>query len=122
MALEALKDVKEIGGFEVAEHGVLELLENNEVWSSSRNVIVDHRQNVISFKIQDGPIEENGVNGCQVDTMLTAVKTIVEGLNKNYPCKENEKAIKKMAEALMWMEERKRGNETARGGEGFNKK
>ncbi len=121
MALETLKNVKKLGEFDVLEYGALELLENGEGWSSPKNVIVDHRQNVISFKIQDGPIKENGVNGCQVDTMLATVKTIVEGLNKNYPCKENEKAIEKLTEALMWMEERKR-DRVARGVEGFNKK
>ena len=34
------------------------------------------------IKIQNGPIKENGVNGCQVDTIIEATKAIIEGLNK----------------------------------------
>jgi len=113
MALETLKNVKKIGGFEV----------KRVAWEQPADnfIEVNTKGNSITFNIQNGPIKENGVNGCQVDTILTAVKTIVEGLNKNFPCMENEKAIEKMTEALMWMEERKR-DRVARGVEGFNKK
>ncbi len=113
MALETLKDVKELGGFEV----------KRVAWEQpSENFIeINTTSNSITFHIQNGPIKEKGVNGCQVDTILTTVKVIVEGLNKNFPCIENEKALEKMTEALMWMEERKR-DRVRRGVEGYDKK
>ena len=109
MALETLEGVKEIGGFKVA-HDV-----------ESEFVVVYHNNNGIYFKIQDGPIKEKGVNGCQVDTIIEAAKLIVTNLNKNFPCRENALAITKLDEALMWLRERKRERE-ARGVEGYNKK
>jgi len=130
MALKTLKDITEIGGFKIMrENDRYSYLDSNGCvdWNGldeARKTIPIHitdEKNMISFRIQDGPINENGVNGCQVDTILLVAKTIVEGLNKNFPCKENEKAIEKMTEALMWMEERKRAI-LSRGVEGFNKK
>jgi len=99
MALETLKDVKTIGGFEVTG-GVSN-------FGASRPVFVHDETNQISFQIQNGPVKEHGVNGCQVDTVIEAAKLIVEGLNKNFPCRENSMIITKLDEALMWSEKRK---------------
>jgi hypothetical protein len=43
-----------------------------------------------------------------------------EGLNKNFPCRENSIAITRLEEALMWLDKRT-ANRDARGVEGFNK-
>jgi hypothetical protein len=112
MALETLHGVTEIGGFEIGnatEHGGL-----------SKFIVVNHDTNCICFRIQNGPIKENGLNGCQVDTLIEAAKIIIEGLNKNFPCIENAMIIHRLGEALDWSEERKRNREK-RGVEGLNK-
>ena len=109
MALETLKDVRMVGGFNVVR--------TDGNWKSNDFIAINDDENVITFKIQNGAIKENGVNGCQIDTMLEAVKLIVEGLNKKFPCKENAMAITKMDEGLMWMRERTR-ERTIRGVEG----
>jgi hypothetical protein len=75
---------------------------------------------MISFRIQNGPIKEVGVNGCQVDTLIEAAKLIVEGLNKQFPCRENSLIITKLEEALLWSMKRKLDREK-RGVEGLNK-
>jgi hypothetical protein len=56
-------------------------------------------------------VKENGVNGCQVDTVIAASKAILEGLNKNFPCRENAMAITKLDEALLWLEKRTKDRE-----------
>lgn len=112
MALETLTGVKNIGGFEVTG-GVSN-------FGKERPIFVHDETNQLSFQIQNGPIKEHGVNGCQVDTVIETAKLILEGLNKNFPSRENAVAITKLDEALMWLDKRKKDRE-ARGVEGFNK-
>lgn len=76
--------------------------------------------NSISFTLQKGPVKEVGVNGCQVDTIVEAAKVLIEGLNKEFPCRENSIAITKLEEAMMWLNKRKHDRET-RGVEGLSK-
>jgi hypothetical protein len=78
----------------------------------SNFIYVRHDKNSLSFTIQNGPIKENGINGCQVDTVIAAAKTILEGLNKNFPCRENATAITKLDEALMWLDKRTKDRES----------
>lgn len=114
MALETLKGVKEIGGYAVyespegAEFGVVE--HNNYVH-------VDHAQNCIAFQIQNGPIKENGVNGCQVDTLIHAARHIIDKLNEKYPSVHNENTLIALTQAITFQEERTKDRES-RGVEG----
>lgn len=117
MALETLKDIKKIGGYDV-EHGPQEEQGN---WPFAETpVYVDHKENIIMFKIQDGPIKEVGVNGCQLDTLIYAARMMLEGLNYKFPCRENSIAITKLDEATHWLRARTRDREE-RGVEGFSK-
>jgi len=63
------------------------------------------------FRIQDGPIKENGVNGCQVDALIEVAKEIIVSFNDKIPCAENENATSKLADALDWLERRKKNRE-----------
>ena len=113
--MKKLLDVHHIEEFEIEHrnpvaHGLLE----------SPYIRVNHTDNTITFKIQDGPIKENGVNGCQVDTIIAASMAIIKGLNGQFPCRENSLAVTKLQEALLWLEERKR-DRIKRGVEGLNK-
>ncbi len=111
MALETLKDITEINGIQI----------KRVIWKQpAENFIeINDEHNAITFKIQNGPIKQVGVNGCQVDDLLHVVRRIVSELNKNFPCRENSCAITKIDEALMWLRERTRDRET-RGVEGTN--
>jgi hypothetical protein len=100
MALETLKDIKNIGGFEVTG-GVSN-------FSDNRPILIHLQSNQIAFQIQNGPVKESGINGCQVDTIIEAAKLILEGLNKNVPCRETSLAITKLEEALHWLEHRRK--------------
>lgn len=131
MALETLKGVKKIGGFSVVVMDELRDKHPEKFNSSggmdyawfekevrpSNFIYVRHDVNSLSFTIQNGPIKEVGVNGCQVDTVIEAAKAMLDGLNKVFPCRENACAITKLDEALHWLEARKRNRE-ARGVEG----
>ncbi len=134
MALETLKDVTEIGGFDVVvmdnlrekypekfnESGGMDYVWFENEIRPKNFIYLRHDKNSLSFTIQNGPIKENGINGCQVDTLIEAAKLIIEGLNKQFPCRENSLAITKLDEALLWSMKRKLDREK-RGVEGFNK-
>ena len=131
MALETLKGIKKIGEFNVLDMGELKK-ERPEVFNESGSmnyeifereirpnnfIYVRHDVNSISFTIQNGPIKEAGRNGCMVDEIIHAAKLILEGLNKNFPCRENAMAITKLDESLMWLNKRTQ-DRIARGVEG----
>lgn len=104
MALETLKDIREIGDFEIGHYlGI----DRHNVDAFRNYIIINHETNTIAFRIQNGPIKEVGVNGCHVDTIIEATKLIIEGLNKNFPCRENALVITKLDEALLWLMKRK---------------
>lgn len=99
MALETLSGLGRIGKFEILrseDEPSEELLDRMKKYP----VLIMDRANTICFKIQDGPIKDNGVNGCQVDTILQAGLMILEGLNKNFPCDFNIEAIAQLRCAL----------------------
>lgn len=134
MALETLKDVKKIGDFDVVVMDELKTLHPDKFNESgamdykwfekdirpNNFIYVRHDVNSLSFTIQNGPVKEHGVNGCQVDTVIETAKLIIEGLNKNFPCRENAIALTKLDEALMWLDKRKK-DRVARNVEGMNK-
>lgn len=134
MALETLKNVKTLGGFDVIimddlrekfpekfnESGAMDWSWFEKDIRPNHFVYVRHDKNSLSFTIQDGPAKEVGVNGCQVDTVIEAAKVMIEGLNKQFPCRENAVAITKLDEALMWLAKRRIDRE-ARGVEGYSK-
>lgn len=134
MALETLKDVEAVRGFSIVNMDALretfpekfnesgsmdykwfekEIRPNNFIYT--RNDV-----NSLSFTIQNGPIKEVGVNGCQIDTIIATAKHMIEKLNEKFPCRENAMAITKLDESLMWLNERTRKREE-RGVEGTSK-
>jgi len=122
MALETLKDVTEIGGFKVLtkrpmdSQGIVDWDLFDEQRKASP-IYIDHGVNMISFRIQDGPIKEVGKNGAQVDTLLHTAEIMIEGLNKKFPSIDNDIAIKAIRSAIYALERRKRDREM-RGVEG----
>ena len=111
MALETMKDIKEINGVEVTR-----TYANIE----GRPIFIDDDNNLIAFKIQNGPIKEAGKNGCQVEDIIAVAKHIVEQLNGKLPCRENAMVITKLDEAIMWSKKRT-ADRQARQVEGLSK-
>ena len=75
--------------------------------------------NEMNFKFQNGTIKEVGENGLQWYELLKISLTIVQNLNANFPCRENDITITKIEEALMWQNKRTE-NRIARGVEGLS--
>jgi hypothetical protein len=106
MALETLKGILEIEGFKVVrERGDLSWSEFDDK-RKEFPINITEEKGMISFKIQDGPIKENGINGCQLTTLISTAKIMLESLNKKFPCRENSITITKLEEALMWQSKR----------------
>lgn len=84
------------------------------------HIYIRRDKNSIAFTLQNGPIKEVGVNGCQVDAMIDAARDIITGHNGKFYCAENDEAIKHLGEALRCLEQR-RLNREKRGVEGHNK-
>lgn len=134
MALETLKGVEKIDGFDVVvmdelrekhperfhESGQMNWKWFEETIRPNNFIYARHDKNSISFTIQNGPVKENGVNGCQVDTLIETARIMLEHLNENFRCRENSIAITKLDEALLWLKKRKQDRE-ARGVEGTSK-
>jgi len=74
----------------------------------------------VTFTGQHGPVNEVGVNGCQIDDMVKFARLTIAAFNAKFPCRENSLAITKLEEAEMWLHRRKENRE-ARGVEGHNK-
>lgn len=127
MALETLKDIPTLGNTLFMTNEDRPVGSNGEVdWGffdklrKKYPICIDHEKNMISFKLQNGPIKEVGKNGCQVTDMIAVAKYIIQKLNDNYPCRENAMTITKLDEALMWQEKRTKDRED-RKVEGYNK-
>jgi len=122
MALETLKDIKEIGGFKIVRDKPVGMSwDDFDKTRKEYPINITDKMNCISFKIQDGPIKENGVNGCQVDTLIYAAAEIIAGLDEKFPCDENQKAYSCLQNAIGFLQSRKKNRE-ARGVEGTNQK
>lgn len=114
MALETLRGVEKIGGFDLVvmddlrekypekfnESGAMDYKWFEKDIRPNNFIYVRHDKNSLSFTLQNGPIKENGVNGCQVDTLIEAAILMLQGLNKA-PHKSafNSMAIGYLAEA-----------------------
>ena len=62
---------------------------------------------VTKIDMQEGPIKENGVNGCANEDLIAIVLTRLESFqNSEYKCRDNAVAITKLEEALMWLRRR----------------
>ena len=99
MAIQTLKHIKEIDGYKINHRPDL---------SGEGNILINHDTNTIIFRIQNGPVVKNGVNGCQVHTIIETAKIILEGLDKLVPSSYNTEAIISLRNAIYKLKERKK--------------
>lgn len=105
MALKTLVDVNEIDGLKIAD-----LVKSSDV-PEDTFVAVNIADNYIAFRLQNGPIKEVGLNGCQVTDMLKVAKHIFSELNKQFPCEENGFTVGCIEEAINWQNKRTKDRE-----------
>ena len=78
--------------------------------------------NVTKVFFQNGPIKENGVNGCHQEDLIAIVIDRLQHFQKgDYSCRENALALTKLEEAMHWLRHRTNARE-ARGVEGTSAK
>lgn len=120
MALETLAGIEKIDGFKIVRKKPDDMTwDEFDKIRDEYPINITERMNTISFKIQNGPIKEVGINGCQVDTMIEAAKIIIDKLNEKYPCEQNYQAIGCLNSAIGWLKHRRADRET-RAVEGTN--
>jgi len=136
MALKTLKGIEKVGELHGLPFDIVVMDELREKFPEKFNesgqmdwewfekdirpnkfIYVRHDKNSLSFTLQNGPVKENGVNGCQVDTIIEVAKTMLEGLDADVPCVENQQAIVHLGFALRQLEKRRLDREK-RGVEG----
>lgn len=73
---------------------------------------------LLTVHFQEGPIKEAGVNGVMNEDLIAMVISRLEHFNQSqFSCRENEMAINKLEESLLWLRKRTIGREN-RGVEG----
>ena len=90
---------------------------------SPHPIIGVHEQfDYATVSFQKGPIRENGLNGCFHEDLIAIVIDRLRSFQAGeLACPENDIALTKLEEALMWLNSRTR-NRIARGVEGTSKK
>lgn len=72
------------------------------------------------IEFQDGPIRDHGPNGISDEALLAIIEDRLLGFQSGqFACQENAIALRKIQEAMMWLQKRTR-DRVARGVEGTN--
>lgn len=59
------------------------------------------------INFQEGPVKENGINGFNNEDLILMVLTRLRSFQESkFACRENEKAIEKLEECVMWLRKR----------------
>ena len=62
---------------------------------------------ITEVHLQEGPIKENGINGCSNEDLILMVLTRLQAFQEGpYACRENALAITKLEESIMWLRKR----------------
>lgn len=71
---------------------------------------------------QNGPISDSGFNGISNESLLAVIEDRLIGFQSGqFACRENDIALAKIQEAMMWLQKRTR-DRMSRGVEGTNEK
>ena len=69
----------------------------------------EERLSYVQIKFQEGPVDEAGVNGCQIEDVLELLINRLEQFNEGpLRCRENACAKTHLEEARFWLWERTR--------------
>ena len=64
----------------------------------------NERELLSEIHFQNGPVKENGVNGCHNEDLILIVLDRLRGAQQgDFSCRENALAITKLEEALLWL-------------------
>lgn len=109
--LVGIKHITEIGGFKLKRVCEDMGVPVPHYLSNESPMVIDESLNMIAFKIQKGPIEEVGVNGCGQETIIETVKVMLEEADKTVPHHENGNAIGHLQMAMDSLKRRADNND-----------
>lgn len=69
-------------------------------------IYIDPDKSCFQVYIQNGPVEEYGKNGTQIEVIGKIWLDLLQQFNLKFPCRENSISITKIEEALMWQQKR----------------
>jgi hypothetical protein len=93
------------------------LVEEVDSWGTEAPIHIAPKCSVVQFQLQDGPIGEAGMNGCQIDDVIMFAREVMKGFNEEFPCDENRFTIRNLGDALEHLRARREDREK-RGVEG----
>ncbi len=81
---------------------------SNHKFNAYHNYVVKADDKVVSvINFQEGPIKENGINGCHHEDLINIVIHRLESFqDSEFKCRENALAITKLEEAIHWLKHR----------------
>lgn len=97
MFLSRLSGVSKIGEFNVCEHSKDSIV---KVVHCDQLIVIDHSDDSIKFDMQQGSIAENGVNGCDIKTLIQTAKMMLEKTNQAHSNEWIYEATEKLSDAL----------------------
>jgi hypothetical protein len=110
------KAYKKVNGeFKIVEHDLITndntIIFKDEIsFKAPYNYIIQnpYNENILSaIHFQEGPINESGLNGIFMEDLIAVCINRLEHFQESeFTCKENDEAIKKLEESLMWMRKR----------------
>ena len=86
---------------------------------SKEPIFISQEGNMVTFQVQDGPIKQVGVNGCQIDDVIQWVRDFIEKAESRVPHIQNRGALKGLKNALYCLNLRTR-DRIIRGVEGYD--
>ena len=100
MVFEPLEDMKTLDGFKIIRHKPESMSwDDFDKLRDEFPINITERMNTISFKLQNGLIEENGVNGCRISTLVEAARIMALELYEKAPSFERANAIEHLKRA-----------------------
>lgn len=81
---------------------------------------VENGEEICKINFQKGPIKDCGVNGLNIEDLIAiSIDRLQHFQDSKFCCRENQKALEKLEESLMWLRKRTLDRE-AKGIEGTN--
>ena len=103
MTLEAFKKSKKLGVYDIVRNRPLE---------DGEYIGFDEADSVVTLKVQSGPVEECGENGCTPDVLVELASWLLAEANRKDPKRERRHrrtcAETRLAEAVQWLRAKKR--------------
>jgi hypothetical protein len=95
--LDLIRDIKEFSGFRVGEY----IAEEDDI---RRFIAINPFTNAITFQMQKGSVKDVGLNGCNLNAVISFCRQVLEVMNAQKPHEMNQRAIYNLTQAYIALE------------------